>query len=345
LTVVFGGFHEPIHNRGQCWKQYGDAMKRVEQILARESFDLMVYLLADFVLPFLSLRSLRARYPGHFRLGVRGLVFRNMGLRPAPASWRQRLNAILDRFVLRRALQAGALRKLSFLDPRSADRARQLFSAELCGRGIDPVAIPRNHPATARDQLGFTPADFVLLMFGSIDERKGALETLAILRDAKMADPRLVVVIAGQVDPELKEPLGAIIQGCAGLVRVILHDRFLSEEELAVYFSAADCVACPYRNFTASSGVLLHGASCGKPALVSPGGVMEDAVREFGFGEVVTVEDPTGFIASLRRLMNLSAEERAKMSAGALAYARSRDERLFMSQFLTAAESQFSAVS
>jgi trehalose-6-phosphate synthase len=65
---------------------------------------------------------------------------------------------------------------------------------------------------------------------------------------------------------------------------------------------------------------------------------MEDAVEKYGFGAVVRLDDPAGFAASVRALLNMDANERKRAAEGALNYAQSMDARRYMSQFLTEAE-------
>lgn len=336
LTVRLLEKHEPVGGRLQCWRYFFHAMRKVEEILAREHFDLVVYMMADHMLPFLALPLARFWFPHHFAVGVRGLLFWHNGLRQTATTARRRLVERLDRWILGRALRSGALRRAAFLDRDCARRARPLENAPICIEGVDPVDIPDCDRTRARAKFSLAPGDFVFLMFGSFDERKGVIDTLEAIRDAALPHERIVAIIAGRATAEFLPRLEAIIATCQ--YRVMLHNGFVADADLPDYFAAADCVVCAYKNFTASSGVLLHGASAGSLALVSSGGVMEEAVREFGFGEVVEVEDRAGFGRSLQRLMNLSPEERAKMAEGALAYARSRDSRLYMAQFLTPEE-------
>lgn len=324
----------PVMTRLHCWIHTARVMRDVEEILKRESYHLVTYLLVDFVLPFVALPILRSRFPRHFSAGIRGIAFRNHGLRTsAKVSLKARLSERLDLFILRRAIRGGAVRKLAFLDHASADRAVALFGKEACGYGVDPVEILPRDGAMARRKLGLSPDVFVALMFGAISARKGVLETLEILRRAELPRP-LHIVIAGPVNPALRDALETAVRETNPIHPVTLHDCFVSDEDLPDYFAAADCVICAYKDFAASSGVLLHAASFGKLALVSPGGVMEDAIARHGFGEVVRLEDPAGFIASLRRLMTLATDERARLSEGAINYARSMDARRYMSQFL-----------
>ena len=80
--------------------------------------------------------------------------------------------------------------------------------------------------------------------------------------------------------------------------------------------------------------VLLHSAIYGKPAIVSPGGAMEDAVRRYQFGEVVQLNDTAVFACAISKTANLTAEERVQLASRARKYGEVMDARRFMSQFL-----------
>jgi hypothetical protein len=60
---------------------------------------------------------------------------------------------------------------------------------------------------------------------------------------------------------------------------------------------------------------------------------MEDAVRQYNFGEVATVTDPNGFLGAVCRIATLTPPEREALAGRALAYGRTMDARRFMSQF------------
>lgn len=339
LHLRFLPQHAPINRRSQCSRLYWQAMKQVEAILEREQFDFLVYLMVDHALPFFALPFASHWFPGHFRMGVRGLAFRHHGLRQTATTPRGKCLEVFDRWILGRALRSGVFRRLSFLDREAARCAQVLEDRPVSGGGVDPVDFPDRDRTQVRTALGVAPDDFVFLMFGALDERKGVIEALENLRAVAGPTDRVVALIAGRVTAELRPHLEETLRTCN--FRVVLHDRFIPDEDRPNYFAAADCVLCPYKNFAGSSGVLLHGASGGALAVVSARGVMEDAVREFGFGEVVDVEDPAGFTTSLQRLLRLSPEERTRMSAGARAYAHTHDFRLFMGQFFAPDEPKF----
>jgi glycosyltransferase involved in cell wall biosynthesis len=310
-------------------------MRAIESLLRTESFDLVVYLYLDLVLIYFALPLFRPALRAHFQARSAGLVFRDNGLRrPVVKSNKSRLRSTLDRWLLGRALRSGGLSKVAFLDHWCADRARQLFGSEICGYGVDPVFFRPCDSAAARKQFGLKPNDFVFLFFGVMSDRKGVPESLALLRQADLPRDRTAVIVAGPTPPEERARLDPEVAATAQQYKVIRHDAYIEDADLPPFFAAADCVVCVYKDFTGSSSVLLHAGMFGKLALVSPGGVMEDAVRRHQFGEVAGLDNPGGFIEAVRRLAALDNSTRTAMAQRALEYGRSMDARRFMSQFL-----------
>ncbi len=316
-----------------AWRGYAHAVAEVEKILRRETFDFFAYLMLDNTLPCFAAPGASRRLPAHFSAGVRGLLFRDNGFRPPPnPTTKERIRAWGDRLILHRALRSGALRKVAFYDHRCADAARAKYG-EICGYGVDPMELPQSEPAGSRAKLSLPGDAWVALMFGVISGRKGVVETVNILADADLDPARLVLLLAGPVEADVRSALEAAVEKARRRFRVIWHDAFVADEDLADYFAAADCVICAYKRFNASSGVLLHAAAHGKPAIVSREGTMHDAVERYGFGEAVNLDDPRTLTAAVFRLMNLPDAERGKLGAAARKYAESMDARRYMAQF------------
>jgi glycosyltransferase involved in cell wall biosynthesis len=327
------GRAKPLLGRLECWKAWGKAVFATEEILRRESFDFFAYLMFDNALPCFAWPGAQLRLRAHFAAGVRGLIFRDNGFRPgATPSFKEKLRAAIDRLIFDRAVRSGAIRKLAFYDHHCADLARDCYG-DVCGYGVDPVEAQPRDPGSARRKLNLPADAFVALMFGVISARKGVVETLHILAREKIAGTRFVVLLAGPVEPDLRPALEIAVEEARHRFPVIWFDSFVPDADMPDYFAAADCIICAYKGFNASSSVLVHGASHGKPAIVSRGGVMHDAVSRFKFGEAVSLEDPAGFAAALHLLMNLPDSERKQLREGALEYARSMDARRYMSQF------------
>ena len=325
---------ETINGRLHAWRVYRRAMREVEEMLRRETFDLVAYVMVDAALPFLGLPWFRREFSAHRSQRVSGIVFRDNGLRPIATSFKARGIAALDRWILGQALRGGGVRQLAFFDPVCADRARARFGSEHVGDGVDPIEIHPADPQEARRKFGIAPDDFMLLLFGAMSDRKGVAETLAHIAAAGVPRERTVVVLAGPVAAEYRATYDVAVAEIAKYHRVLQHDYFVAEEDIPRYFAAADVVLCVYKNFNGSSGVLLHAASFGKPVMVSPNGVMADAVERHRFGEIVSLNDPASFATALMRLATLDAPAREALREHALDYARLNDSRRYLSQFL-----------
>ena len=70
---------------------------------------------------------------------------------------------------------------------------------------------------------------------------------------------------------------------------IILHDRFIKEDEVALFFSAADLVVQPYRSAT-QSGVTQIAYHFEKPMLVTDVGGLSEIVIDGRCGYVVPPE-------------------------------------------------------
>jgi glycosyltransferase involved in cell wall biosynthesis len=323
-----------LTGRWQSHRAYAESVEATEEILRRESFDFFTYLMFDNALPTFAFPGAKKRLRAHQAVGVRGLLMRDNGLRPPPRpSIKERIRAWGDRLILDRALKSGMIRKLAFYDHRCADRARARYG-EVCGRGIDPIEIQPCDPVAAREKIGAPCDAWVALMFGVISARKGVVETLEILAEARTDLRRLLIVLAGPVEKSLRNALEAAVEKARRKFRVLWRDEFIPEPEMPFYFAAADCVICAYQRFNASSGILLQAASHGKPAIVSREGVMQDAIEEFHFGEAVDLAQPKTLVDAVERLMNATETEREGWSAGGRKYASTMEARHYMSQFL-----------
>lgn len=150
----------------------------------------------------------------------------------------------------------------------------------------------------ARRRLGFGPDDEVCLMFGLVRRYKGldtAIEAMALLGDR----PRLRLVVAGEFY-EPRQPYEEMVRRLGVSERIVLHDRYIPNEEVALHFSAADLLVAPYRTASHSGSVQIARAF-GLPVVASDTAGLQDLVADGQTGLLAPPEDPKALAGAIAR--------------------------------------------
>jgi len=141
-------------------------------------------------------------------------------------------------------------------------------------RQVYPDTIGREE---ARSRLGISPLAKVLLFFGLIRPYKNVSQLIRVFR--QLSDPTTILVIGGRfVSPLLAEEVRAEASLDS---RVLLHPKFIPDEEVQVYLRAADLVVLPYREVLNSSSALLA-LSFDRPVLVPELGALGELRTQVG---------------------------------------------------------------
>jgi len=186
----------------------------------------------------------------------------------------------------------------------------------------DPVASPPlMSRQDARKRLGVADAP-LMLFFGELRESKGArvlLEALPLLS----RDKDWQVLVAG-----VPTPAGAeAIRRCKLLLdrddRLLAHLRYIEDEDIDVYFAAADAVILPFlRTHRGTSGILQRAAAATKPVIASDTGDVGMTVRSRELGMLFEPESAASladamedFLADPPALIRSVATSAARYSA------------------------------
>lgn len=136
----------------------------------------------------------------------------------------------------------------------------------------------------ARRALGLPEDASLVLFFGLIRKYKGLdllLEAFGELRST----PGIKLVIAGEFYED-QQPYLDLIKAYGIEEQVILHGKFIANEDVKLYFSAADLVALPYRDAT-QSGVTQVSFHFEVPTLVTNVGGLGEIIPDKTAGYVV----------------------------------------------------------
>jgi glycosyltransferase involved in cell wall biosynthesis len=146
--------------------------------------------------------------------------------------------------------------------------------------------VPREE---ARRRLGLPLDQPVMLFFGMVREYKGLEDILAALPKLQASLERLTLVVAGEFWDD-KRPYLELIDRLGVGEWVIIEDRYIPNEEVSFYFSAADVLIAPYRKIT-GSGVVQMARGFGLPVITTAVGGMAEVRANGGMGVLVPPGD------------------------------------------------------
>lgn len=139
----------------------------------------------------------------------------------------------------------------------------------------------------ARKKLKLPADKKILLFFGFIRNYKGLdilLETIPLL------DESYHLVVAGECYGPF-DSYANIIQRQGIQSRVSLFIRFISDNEVPLFFSSADVCILPYKNAT-QSGIVGISYHFDLPVIATDVGGLKEMIDPFGSGNVVSHPDP-----------------------------------------------------
>lgn len=135
----------------------------------------------------------------------------------------------------------------------------------------------------ARARLGLREEGALVLFFGLVRPYKGLEDLLRAMTLVKgEAAPDLL--IAGEFYEPVERYRDLVRElGLEG--RVHIHDRYVPNEEVKDYFTAADVLVAPYRTAT-QSGVVRIATACAVPVIVSDAGGLPEMIEPEATGLV-----------------------------------------------------------
>ncbi len=189
----------------------------------------------------------------------------------------QRLSGV-KMCLFRQFLSCKSLKYVYCIDPSLMTYALERFPARLARKVAylpDPVDPPEyaEGPGVAREVLGLPARGKILLVYGSIEPRKGLRWLLQGL-DRHVLDGWTVVVAGTHVEASAEMLQHDSVIAMVGAGRLILINRRISDEEEQRLFAASDAVWVNYVEFYQMSGVFVKAAAYDKPVIVNSVGVL-----------------------------------------------------------------------
>jgi glycosyltransferase involved in cell wall biosynthesis len=140
----------------------------------------------------------------------------------------------------------------------------------------------------ARTKLGLVPTEKIVLFFGQVAPYKGLEFLVAALARLIPSLPEVKLVIAGKVKKGFEgywKPIQAEISRPGLQNRVIARIQHIPDEDVEIYFKAADVLALPYVEIF-QSGVPFLAYSFGLPVIATDVGSLREDVIEGATGMI-----------------------------------------------------------
>jgi D-inositol-3-phosphate glycosyltransferase len=150
----------------------------------------------------------------------------------------------------------------------------------------------------ARDQIGLRESDAVVLFLGQIKREKGLEHLLRALPAVMARVPAVRLIVAGR---PYHDDVGAYEQ-LIGALQIDAYVRrrweYVPDDEVGLYYRAADVVALPYTRVY-QSGVALTAYAFARPVVASAVGGLTEQVVDGKTGWLVPPADPSALAEAL----------------------------------------------
>lgn len=235
--------------------------------------------------------ALGLRFP--FPLTISGIYFRPTfhygSFLDTQPTWKERLQGIRKRLVLKAALANRSLGVLYCLDPYvvpMVNSLRKKAQAVFLPDGAEAARSGKTK-SEVRSEWRVGAGRKVLLLFGALDGRKGVIETLDCLwLLSEEAQHEICLAMVGPIAEGIRSAAYQRVEYLRKrtTVQFIVDDRFIPPVEVQSIVEAADLILITYQRHVGSSNVLVRAAAALIPVLASDYGMVGEQVRRIGLG-------------------------------------------------------------
>jgi glycosyltransferase involved in cell wall biosynthesis len=217
---------------------------------------------------------------------------------------RQRFGRI-RRSLLYKILKQKSLDSVLTIDPTLATFAKTQSDSFM--RKVEYLPDPATyHPVLptkteARLQLGVPPDAALILLFGEISARKGAVLLLEAAADPSCS-PRVHVMLAGRCRERAQIFENAAVHRLRADGRLHTIDGYVRGADEQRVLAAADCMWVGYTEFYGMSGVMVLSGRHGMPVLASREGLIGYLAKKHEVGLVIEPRNRSSVVNALNRL-------------------------------------------
>ncbi len=151
----------------------------------------------------------------------------------------------------------------------------------------------------ARRALNISVDDEVILFTGQVRPYKGVEDLIVAFRAVLKDRPKALLLVAGQMEFDPRVDVAATLSDTEK-ERIRFTERFVDENELQVFFRAADMAVYPYRHIL-TSGSLLLAIGYGVPSIIPEVGMTKEVL---GGRDAGVLYPPDGGAAALKSAMS-----------------------------------------
>lgn len=210
--------------------------------------------------------------------------------------------------ILRTLMNMEIIKKIVVHGKYTKEKILKLFNDQSIEKKIHTIIYPNLHNSNldkivfnsiSNDLLNYSRP--FLLAFGGLRYDKGIdilLKSLSLVRE------EFTLIIAGKEDYFTKEDLLKLIEEYGLEEKVFLDIKFISDQELAVYFELTDIIVLPYRKyFSGQSGPLTEGVTRSKLIIGPENGEVGFTISSYNLGSTFEVENPDDLAKKISRIL------------------------------------------
>jgi len=200
---------------------------------------------------------------------------------------------------------------------RAPDKTRRIFN------GVDIGRFRRPADGDPKAALGYAGDEFVFVLVGSIENRKGQLRSAQALARILPDCPQCRLLIVGRVaEQDELDALKALLEGNPALKAAVrVHG---TSDDVRPLLWGADCLLLPSLG-EAFPRTIMEGMAAGLPIIATPVGAVEDMMVTNVHGLVVPPGDVPALAGAMRTMAAHGGREARRMGEGNPAAA----ERMF----------------